>query len=223
MREVTFLDGEISRRLQEEISRLRTSLEPRMSGFDVWLPRPNDLPSYEDHGPPPGINDRISVMVTSVAGSIWFAYVLIALALTWISFNLYIKHMGGDAFDEPWAFPTMLLISNGIQLMMPIFIMASQKRIEKREREREKKDEILTLIGRRDVLLMFMYLSEFSQNQDQILNQMRRSQDRLEMLEKDQTLLSEDVIPDLISMIRDMSDTLRDRPCVLAGPPDHQS
>ena len=208
-------------RVQEEIDRLRAHLEPEMLRHDIRLPRLGDVPSISelierDTTP----NDRIATTVTKVAGSVWFAYSVLSIAASWIAYNLYIVAHGGKPLDEPWAFPTMLLCSNFIQLLMPIFILVSQRRAEQRDRIREQRDQILTSIGRRDVLLMFSYLSDFASQQRLLTSHQRQSQEKLLALEREQGRISGELVPVLITLISQMSATLNVRPCIMESDPE---
>jgi uncharacterized membrane protein len=161
------------------------------------------------------INELVTGSVTRVAGNIWFAYCLVSAAVMWMSYNVYIASHGGTPPDEPWDFSVMLLCSNFIQLLIPVFILVSQRRAEARDRLRADRDQLLTLVGRRDVLLMFTYLSEFVAQQRGISLQHRESQEKLFALERDQHRMSEDLLPDLVNLIGVLSETIRERPCLV--------
>ena len=203
-------------RVQSEITRLRIALEPEMLKHDIRLPRPGDVPTLDSMVKADSTtNDRVATTVTRAAGSVWFAYIVLSLAAMWIAYNVYVEAHGGTPADEPWSFPTMLLVSNFVQLLMPIFILVSQGRAERRDRAREERDHLLTLIGRRDVLLLFTYLSEFAEQQRTMTLQQKTSQDKLFVLEREQNHLSGELVPGLISLIRGLSSTLEGRPCIL--------
>lgn len=206
----------ISERIQADINQLRSNLDPEMIRHDVTPLLSSDTPGLNDMDADiSGFNERISKGVTKVAGSIWFAYGLLVMASLWMSYNIYVKSHGGIPPDDPPDFSVMLLFSNFIQLLLPVFIMVSQRRAEIRDLLRADRDQLLTQIGRRDVLLMFTYLSEFAVAQRTVSLQQKESQEKLFSLEREQNRLSGDLLPGLLCLISEMSSTLRGRPCIL--------
>lgn len=206
---------EISEQVRADIDRLRSTFEPEMSDRKVRFVRPSEIPNLNVETSRFGINDRVAEFVTSIAGSILFAYFLITLAATWVTYNVIMDLRGVAPLDRPWEFPVMLLISNGIQLMMPIFIMVSQKRLERRDRIRADRDHLMMLIGKRDVLLMFSYLDEVSKAQRAVSEQMKTNQSKMLAMEQAQRQFDEVLAPKLIELLAGLEAALSDRPCIL--------
>lgn len=200
--------------IQEEVDRIRTEMEPKMLLRGVRLVGASEVPNVNASSEPTTFNDRVASFVTSVAGNILFAYVLLAFALSWMTLNVVMRSRGGTPYDVPWEFPVMLLASNFIQLMMPIFIMVSQRRQERRDRIRADRDHLVMLIGKRDVLVMFSYFDQFSRDQEAMLQQMRASQQKMLAMERSQGQFME-LTPKLLQILSGMQSTLEGRPCIL--------
>lgn len=209
------LDEDLSVQMQEEMDRIRSTLEPQMLKRGVRLVGHDEIPNVNDADADMGINDRIASFVSGVAGSILFAYALLTIAATWIAYNVYLESVGRNPMDVPWEFPVMLLVSNFIQLMMPIFIMVSQKRLERRDRIRADRDHLVALIGKRDVLVMFSYFDEFSRNQESMLQQLRTSQQKMLAMEQSQRQIMEDLTPSLVELVSGLHSVLSKRPCII--------
>jgi uncharacterized membrane protein len=201
--------------MQEEMDHIRVTLEPQMLKRGIRLVQHDEIPNVNEVDSEVGINDRIASFVSSVAGSILFAYALLAIAATWIGYNVYLQSVGLTPRDVPWEFPVMLLVSNFVQLMMPIFIMVSQKRLERRDRIRAERDHLVTLIGKRDVLVMFSYFDEFSRNQASMLQQLRTSQQKMLAMEQSQRQFMDDLTPRLMELVVGLRDALTQRPCII--------
>jgi len=206
---------EILEQVQADIDRLRSTFEPEMSERQIRFVRSSEIPNINVEASRFGVNDRIAEFVTSIAGSILFAYFLITAAGIWVTYNVIMDLRGVAPLDRPWEFPVMLLISNGIQLMMPIFIMVSQKRLERRDQIRADRDYLMMLIGKRDVLLMFSYLDEVSRAQRGFSEQMKVNQSKMLAMEQTQRQFDEVLAPKFIGLLAGLEATLSDRPCIL--------
>ena len=143
-----------------------------------------DLPKIKvekpDHGSPVrnieevlheelSIHDRIANSVTDVVGSMPFIYVLTAFVVGWMIVNIGLIKFGMNAFDDPWEFAVLLLISNQIQLLTPLFILVSQNRQQKRESLRAEQEYDLSLRTEVEAEAMFEYLRQMADRQDVLL------------------------------------------------------
>lgn len=209
------VDLSVSVSMQEEMDRIRDTLEPEMLKRGIRLVHHDEIPNVNDADANIGINDRIAAFVSGVAGNILFAYALLTIAGTWMAYNVYLESVGLDPRDTPWEFPVMLLVSNFIQLMLPIFIMVSQKRLERRDRIRADRDHLVALMGKRDVLVMFSYFDEFSKNQQSMLQQFRTSQQKMLAMEQSQRQFMEVLTPKLMELVVGLHSALSQRPCII--------
>jgi uncharacterized membrane protein len=91
-------------------------------------------------------NERFAVTLTRVIGTMPMFYGLILWYVIWIGANVI---LGPLAFDKPWSFPTLLMISNFLQLIwLPALSVGQNVLNRATERQNQRQYELVQRIDR---------------------------------------------------------------------------
>ena len=159
-------------------------------------------------------HDKIANFVTRVAGSMYFIYVLVAFVVLWMITNVLLLKMGRAAFDEPWDFSILLLISNQVQLLTPLFILVSQNRQLRRDSIRADQEYSVSVRTEAETTAMFEYLRQMADRQDTMLRILDLHQRKMIAM-KETSSLAVDRVTDAVSeTLVSLVKAMEGRPCL---------
>lgn len=161
------------------------------------------------------VHDRIANWVTRVVGSMSFIYVLVLFVSLWIASNALLISLGRDAFDQPWSFSVLLLVSNQVQLLTPLFILVSQNRQQRRESLRAEQEYELALRTEKETAAMFDYLRQMADRQDVMLRILDLQQRRMISMKQTSVSSAERNSELLFDTMLSLVKVLETRPCML--------
>lgn len=160
------------------------------------------------------IHDRIANAVTQIVGSMPFVYVLVVFIFVWVATNLIILSFHGQAFDQPWSFSILLLISNQVQLLTPLFILVSQNRQQRRETLRAEQEYALTLRTEIETEAMFEYLRQMADRMDMMMRILDMQQRKMISM-KETSIAAENRMAEVVSeSLVALVQGLENRPCL---------
>lgn len=166
------------------------------------------------------VHDRLANWVTRVVGSMSFIYVLVAFVFLWIVSNAVLLYTGCRPFDQPWSFAVLLLISNQVQLLTPLFILVSQNRQQRRETLRGEQEYELALRTEKETEAMFDYLRQMAERQDVMLRILELQQKRMISMKQTSVAAANRTAELMSETMVSLVKALEVRPCLIEGAAD---
>lgn len=161
------------------------------------------------------IHDKIAIFISSKIGSMVFLYILLLFMATWVSINTALYLSGHKPFDQPFEFSIMLLLSNSIQLITPIFILVSQNIQGRRDTALAEQDYKIAKRTEKETKKIFDYLQDISEKFKTLFYKMNIQQQKIIELEEKQNTFNDIISQSLVLMLRDLSGQMQERPCLL--------
>ena len=146
-------------------------------------------------------SEKVAVWFSDKIGSMSFVYFLLIFMILWASINIGLMMGGISPFDQPYHFPILLLLSNIIQLITPLFILISQN-------IQSKKDRIA-------------FDQEFFMNQKRdhefnvLFNKLETNQEKIIEMEKRQEQTNEIFSDGFNKTLQTIINEMHYRPCLL--------
>ena len=161
------------------------------------------------------IHEKIAMWISQRIGAMYFVYILVALITLWITINMALSLSGNAPFDKPFEFPILLMISNSIQLLIPMFILVSQNIQEKRVKALADQEYLVAKRTENETKQIFQYLREMTGQLDVMLNKIKINQQKIIFIEEQQNKFSNSISGTLTSLLQQLTETMSNRPCLL--------
>jgi len=161
------------------------------------------------------IHEKVAIWFSNKIGSMAFVYYLILFMILWSSINISLLLGGHKPFDQPYEFRVMLLISNCIQLITPLFILVSQNIQNRRDKAIADQEYIIAKKTSNETKLMFEYLKNLDSQLKIILTKTNTQQQKIISLEEKQNQFNDIISKNLMMMLKGMISQMKDRPCLL--------
>lgn len=161
------------------------------------------------------MHEKLAIWLSGKIGSMIFIYFLIIFMVTWIFTNIALLLSGHSPFDEPYDFTVLLLISNSVQLLTPLFILVSQNIQGKRVKALADQEYRISKRTEEETKLMFSYLKKIRDQFQVFLNSLKIQQQKIISLEEKQEEFNTMISQNLISMLQSMTHQMNCRPCLL--------
>jgi len=161
------------------------------------------------------IHERIAMWISQRIGVMYFVYILVALITLWITINMALSLSGHTPFDKPFGFPVLLMISNSIQLLIPMFILVSQNIQEKRAKALADQEYRVAKRTENEAKQIFQYLREMTGKLDVVLNKIKLNQQEILYIEEQQNKFSNSISGTLTSLLQSLTTAMNHRPCLL--------
>lgn len=167
------------------------------------------------------IHEKIAIWTSNKIGSMAFVYALVVFIILWSSINIGLLVTGHQPFDKPYEFAVLLLISNTIQLLTPLFILVSQNIQSKRDKALADQEYLLAKKTEEETKLMFEYLKEINEQFKVLLNKFNTQQLQIISLEEQQKDFNDTTASYLVDIIHNVIQQINTRPCLLEESKDN--
>lgn len=161
------------------------------------------------------IHEKIAISLSKKIGSMKFIYILFTFMILWTSTNIMLFLSGKNPFDKPYEFSVLLLISNTIQLITPLFILISQNIQDKRAQAIADQEYFVTKRTEEETKLVLSKIDDISNEFKNMFNRIQTQQNKIINLEKKQEIFNQSVFKSIFKMLETYSSQMNERPCLL--------
>jgi len=161
------------------------------------------------------IHEKIAIAFSKKIGSMKFIYSLFIFMALWTSINIILLLSNKHPFDKPYEFSILLLVSNTIQLITPLFILISQNIQDKRDKALADQEYFVAKRTEEETKLIISKLDDISNEFKNILVRIQTQQNKLISLEEKQETFNESVFKSIFTMLQTYSAQINERPCLL--------
>lgn len=135
--------------------------------------------------------------------------------ILWISTNIMLFLSGRNPFDKPYEFSVLLLISNTIQLITPLFILISQNIQDKRAQAIADQEYFVSKRTEEETKLVLSKIDDISNEFKNMFNRIQTQQNKIISLEEKQEVFNQSVFKSIFKMLETYSSQMNERPCLL--------
>jgi len=161
------------------------------------------------------VHEKIAIFFSKKIGSMFFIYFLLLFMLMWVSINIALLLSGKNPFDKPYDFTIMLLISNSIQLLTPLFLLVSQNIQDKRDKALADQEYLVSKRSENATNETLEYLQNISDKFTTLFTKLDTQQQTIISLEEIQNNVNANISGNLTSILKDAVSQMNHRPCLL--------
>lgn len=161
------------------------------------------------------IHEKIAISLSKKIGSMYFIYILMSFMIIWVLINIALLYFGKNPFDKPYDFTILLLLSNSIQLLTPLFLLVSQNIQEKRDKALADQEYLVTTRTEAEMKLTFEYLRDLSDKLKSLLTKLNAQQQHIISMEEKQEEFNNIISSNLMSMLKNTVEQINEKPCLL--------
>ena len=161
------------------------------------------------------IHEKVAIAFSNKIGSMKFIYILFTFMALWTSINIILLLSDKHPFDKPYEFSILLLVSNSIQLITPLFILISQNIQDKRAKALADQEYFVAKRTEEETKLIISKLDDISNEFKNMLGRIQTQQNKLVSLEEKQESFNQSVFKSIFTMLQTYSSQMHERPCLL--------